>query len=489
MKSVCLGFLLTTIATYAAAQSVVTYHNTNDRHGAYKVPGLTTAAAGSMRLDRGFSARVSGNVYAQPLYWQPKGGPAELIIATENNVVYALNPATGALIWDRKLLPNVPVGDLGCGNIDPEGVTGTPVIDAASGMLYLDANTLSGGTVQHMMYALSLVDGSVVSGWPLDVDAAVNKAGGSFTAHNQGERSALLDDGGQIYAVYGGRYGDCAPYYGTVIQVDPASHSLAGYWQTRAQGGGIWAQGGSAADASSLYVTTGNTFTNGTYGDGESVVRLKAGLARSGNTADYYAPSNWHALDVDDADLGGTEAVPVNLATPAGKLSPRVIAFGKDGKAYLLYRNNLGGIGGKATVVPVSNGEIITEAAVYSTKTQDMVAFTNASPIGCSTPGIMMLKLVANGKSPVQVAWCAGYSGDGSAIITTTDGTANPIVWVMGAEGDGLLHGFDAASGAVVFGGGGNALTGLHHFSTILAAAGRFYVGATGKVYAFTFTP
>jgi hypothetical protein len=488
MKSICLGLLLATVTAPAAAQSVTTYHHTNDRHGAYKVPGLTAKAAASMHLDGGFSATVSGTVYAQPLFWHPAGGAPELIVATAANLVYALNPATGAVLWRRQLLPSVPPGDLGCTDINPEGVTGTPVIDPASATVYLDATALRQGKPRHMMYALSLSNGAVVSGWPLDVEKALTAAGVGFTSRTQGERGALLEWNGQIYAAYGGRYGDCSPYYGTVIQVDPVSHSLAGHWQTRAAGGGIWAQGGLAADALSLYVTTGNSFTSGTYGDGESVVRLKPGLARSAKAADYYAPADWLTLDNNDLDLGGTEAVPVNLVTAGGTVSPRVVALGKDGNAYLLFRNNLGGVGGHATIVPVSNDEIITEAAVYSTKTQDMVAFTNGAPIGCSTAGIMMLKLVTSGGAPVSVAWCAAYSGNGSAIITTTDGTAEPIVWVVGAEGDGLLHGFDAANGAVLFGGGGAVLSGVPHFSTILAADGRFYVGGSGRVYAYTFT-
>jgi outer membrane protein assembly factor BamB len=476
------------LATAAAAQSVVTYHNSVGRSGAYKVAGLTTAAAASVTKVAGFAPILTGHIYAQPLYWKPKGAAGELIVATESNFVYALNATTGAVIWHTQLAAPATSG-LPCGNISPEGVDGTPTIDPATGTLYLDALTQTGGNFRQMVYAISLADGSVVSGWPLDVQAALASAGITFSSGNQGERSAMLLYGGELYAVYGGKYGDCTPYNGTVIELDPAAHTLQGVWQTRASGGGIWAQGGVAGDAKSLYVTTGNTFTNnGTYGDGESIERLAPGLARSTSTTDYYAPANWLSLDNSDLDLGGTEALPVSLVTSKGKPSPHVIALGKDGNAYLVNRNNLGGIGGPATIVKVSNSEIITGPAIYSTSTQDMVAFTNPSPVGCSGAGIMMLKLVPGGGAPISVAWCAAYNGNGSPIVTTTDGTSNPIVWVVGAEGDNELHGFNALTGAVAFSGAGTTMSGLRHFQTMIVAGGRFYVAADGTVYAFSFT-
>jgi hypothetical protein len=480
--------ILLGLAGPAAAQGVVTYHNSQTRHGAYTVPGMTNAAAATMTLDSNFNAAVSGAVYAQPLYWAPKGGTAELIVATENNIVYALDPSTGAVLWSRALPTPAPQNQLGCGDINPEGVTGTPVIDPTTGTLYVDAMTDANGTLQQQLYGLSLTNGAILSGWPLGVDAAITKAGGTFSSKYQGERSALLMFGGNLFAVYGGRDGDCLPYKGTVIQVDPASATLTAVWQTRASGGGIWSQGGIASEGTGLYVTTGNTIGAQTYGDGESIIQLKPGLARPNTNAEFYAPANWQTLDSQDLDLGGTEALPVNVATTGGKTAPRVIAFGKDGNAYLVNRNNLGGIGGKADIVKVSNGQIKTGPAVYSTPSAGMVAITNTNPVGCTQIGIMMLKLAPSGKSAIKVAWCAAYSGNGSPIITTSDGTKDPIVWVVGASGDNLLHGFDAKNGSQVFGGGGATLSGTQYWGTILVADERFYIAAANKVYAFKFT-
>jgi hypothetical protein len=479
---------LSTFAMPAAAEQVLTYHNSPARTGAYKVPGLTVAAAATVTPDTSFSATLSGHIYAQPLYWQPKGGAAEVIVATENNIVYALNATTGAIVWHTQLASPATSG-LPCGNINPEGIDGAPVIDPATGTLYVNALTQSGSNFRHMVYALSLSSGAVVSGWPIDIQAQLATRGITFSSANQGERSGMLFTGGALYVVYGGKYGDCLPYHGTVTQIDPVSASLTAAWQTRASGGGIWAQGGIAAEGKSLFITTGNTFNaNGTYGDGESIIRL----APPSSTTDYYAPANWQTLDNDDSDLGGTEALPVRVADGTGKTAARSLALGKDGNAYLVNRNNLGGVGGPATIVKVSNSVILTGPAVYSTSATDLVAFTNFSAVGC--PGgvsgntIMALKLSPSKTSPVTIPWCTAYNGNGSPIITTTDGTANPIVWVVGAEGDNKLHGYNALTGASLFT-GSTAMSGLHHFQTLIVAGGHFYVAADNTVYAFGFTP
>jgi hypothetical protein len=482
--------MLTALPAAAAPANVLTYHANNTRQGAYVAPTLTQAAAANVKLDTGFNATVSGHVYAQPLFWKPKGSKdGEVIVATESNQVSALDGATGATLWSVQLPASVPQSQLGCGDINPEGITGTPVIDPKTGTLYLDALTLVNGAPTQTLYALSLANnGATLSGWPLDVDAAVTKLGGIFSGKYQGERSAALFFNGNLYLTYGGRYGDCLPYHGTTVQVNPATPAVTAYWQT-GSGGGIWAQGGIAGDGKSLFITTGNTIGVGsTYSEGESIYRLLPGLAQSTNTKDFYAPANWQTLDEKDADLGGTEAIPLNVDSASGKPAARVIAFGKDGNAYLVNRNNLGGIGGKASITPLSSSVILTAPAVYETPTTTMVAFTNFAAVKpCSGNAVMMINVAPSGTNPVSVAWCGAFSGGGSPMITTTDGTSNPIVWVLGAQGDNLLHGFNATTGAAIFTGGGATLSGLHNFQTLISANDRLYVAADNKVYAFTY--
>ena len=491
-KAALLGSALALLAGtpgLAQAADVLTYHNSNQRHGAYVAPALTFAAAANVVPASGFSATVSGNVYAQPLFWHPKGGKAELIVVTENNQVSALDSVTGATVWSVQLPASVPNSDLPCGNINPEGTTGTPVIDPATGTLYLDLLTLINGAPKHELFALSLANkGATLKGWPLNLDSLLSANGVTFSSDTQGNRSAALFFGGDVYFAYGGRSGDCGAYHGALVQVDPKTQKLAGYWQTKAAGGGIWAQGGVSSDGKWLFATTGNTMNaNNVWSGGEAILRLKPHLAYLTNPSDYFAPSNWQALDNSDSDLGGTEAIPLDVYNGGANPAPRVIAFGKDGNAYLASRTKLGGIGGQIAVASVSNNVIITAPAVYSTASATMVAFTNYAGKSCSGNDMTMLNIAASGSNAITTAWCAALNGRGSPIVTTTDGTSNPIVWVVGAEGDNELHGFNATNGAVVFGGSGTGMQGLHHFQTLISAEGRLYVAADNRVYAFSY--
>ena len=483
-----LSFALATVAP-AAAQSVTTYHNGLNRHGEYVVRGLTAAAAATMHQDTAFNGTFTGDVYAQPLYWQAKGGTTgQIIVATETNLVEALDGNTGAVVWSNQLPAGPASNQLQCGNIPIEGITGTPAIDPASGIIYLDAVTgTNSAKVRHKIYALSAATGAVQPGYPLDVQSALAAKGVAFDSTDQGERGAVLFFNGAAYFTFGGRSGDCGDYHGTVVQVAPsATPSIAGAWSTRANRGGIWSQSGSASDGYSVFVTTGNTSGATTWADGEAIIRLKSGLAHSTSSANYFTPANWQKLDESDLDLGGTEAIPFLAGGSAS--NPRVIAFGKDGNAYLVDRRNLGGIGGQIAVQKVSNGEIITAPALYNTDNVSMVVFRDGNGIDCSGSSLTMLAVAASGAAPVKELWCAALDGAGAPIVTTTNGAANPLVWIVGAEGDNLLHGYDAMTGAVVFGGGGQAMRGLRHFQTILSANNHLYVAGGGKIYAYTFT-
>jgi hypothetical protein len=125
-----------------AQVNVTQHHNHDSRDGLYVDPAFTQNAAGSLTRDLGFDGTISGNVYAQPLYIE--GGPnGPMVIAvTESNNVYALDPVDGSIIWQRNDF-GAPVArvNLPCGNIDPVGITGTPVVDLASRSLFFNAMT------------------------------------------------------------------------------------------------------------------------------------------------------------------------------------------------------------------------------------------------------------------------------------------------------------------------------------------------------------
>ena len=327
-----------TIVVPTQAQVNVTQeHNHISRDGLYIDSAFTRTAAANLRRDLNFNGTILGSVYAQPLYVENgPGGAAMIIVATETNRVYALNAGTGNVIWHRHVGTPVTSG-LPCGNINPLGITGTPVVDLASRSLFFDA-MIAGATIKHLIFSLNVDTGATRSGWPVDVNAKARYNGLTFTSSIQNQRGALGFLNGVVYVPYSGHAGDCGDYHGWVVGVPISNPSTVTAWATRARGGGIWGHGGVASGGTNLFVITGNTFeTGGQWGNGEAIIRLQPGPVFSGNSTDYWAPTNWLQLDNGDTDLGGCGPVviTVNGATP----SKLVLALGKDGKAYLLNRN------------------------------------------------------------------------------------------------------------------------------------------------------
>ena len=71
--------------------------------------------------------------------------------------------------------------------------------------------------------------------------------------------------------------------------------------------------------------------------------------------------------------------------------------------------------------------------------------------------------------------------------MTTSDESgADPIVWIVGAEGDHRLHGFRGDTGEPLTS-PGERLEGLRHFTTILAANDHLYVADDARIYAVGF--
>jgi PQQ-like domain len=480
-------------ASAAQGQSVLSYHGDPARSGNFVVPSLTWERARSAHLDLSFHPRISGHLYAQPLYWRPAGtASGMLIVATEDDTVHAIDARSGSEVWTWSLGRPVPLSTQPCGNIDPLGVTGTPVIDEAKQAVYLDAYVGDASGPHHRVFALSLKDGTLLRGWPVDIAEALAAHGQAFNTRYQNQRGALAILDAKVYVPFGGHYGDCGDYRGWVIGIGLNDPRDIVTWSTDGRGGGIWAPGGISSDGRSLFVATGNTIGVKTWSDGEAVFRLSSDLHRDDRPQDFFAPSDWSALDQRDADLGGTNPIPFDVPSQSGGVRTLVLALGKDARAYLLDRNNLGGIGSSLVSETVSTSAIRTAPAVYPAVDGVFVAFQGQGahcPVSRGDNNLTVLKIRAGTPPSIATAWCGAFSGEGAPIVTTTDGHSNPIVWIAGAEGDERLHGYRGDTGEPLFTGGGpaDAMAGLRHFQTLLAAGDRLYVGSDGRIYAFSF--
>jgi PQQ enzyme repeat len=480
--------LLSAIVPTNAQVDVTQYHNHASRDGLYIDGTFTSSAAANLTRDLNFDGTIVGNVYAQPLYIE--GGPSgEMVIAvTESNNVYALDAVDGTIIWQRNVGAPVPAPDLTCTEVGSMGILSTPVVDLTSRALFLDAMVTpdGGATIKHYIISLNVDTGVINPGWPVDVGLTVQYNGTPFIAAIQQQRAALAIVGNILYVGYGSM-ADCDLYHGWLVGVPINNPANAAAWATSAIGGSIWGVGGVASDGNNPFVTTGNTFQPPNWSGGEAVIRFQPGPIFSGNTSDYWAPPNWLQLDNGDADLGasGPLLVDVPNATP----SHLVVAMGKDENAYLLNRDNLGGITAPLASAQESFSYIIQAAAAYRTAQGTYVALRAASD------KLRTFRITATSPPTIAMGWSVdrGTGGCGSPFVSSTDGINNMIVWVVGTDGgsgpgDNRLHGYDGDTGAIVYaGGGGNELmAGTHSYSTTgVVARGRIYVATDNKVYAF----
>jgi hypothetical protein len=462
------------------AQVNVTQKNNNlSRDGLYIDPAFTPVNAANLVRDLNFNGTIVGNVHAQPLYIE--GGPngPMIIVVTASNTIYALNATTGTVIWQRTDIGPAVTSGLPCGNISPVGTIGTPVVDLASRSLFFDA-LIDGVTKKHFIYSLNVDTGATNPGWPVDVNATAMYNGIIFNSLVQEDRGALAFVSGIVYVPYSGYFGDCGTYHGWVVGVQANNPSAVMAWATTASKGGIWGHSGVASDGTNMFVITGNTVgTNGIWGGGEAIIRLQAGPFWSGQTTDYWAPTNWFNLDNGDTDLGGVSAMLVDV--PGANPSQLVLALGKDGNAYLLNRNNLGGIIAPVVQLNVGGGVLGQSSATYTTSQGTYFVFR----LGSST--LKAYKITPTSPPTIVSAWTATQNGQGSPWVTTTDGTHNAIVWVVGAQGDQRLHGYDGDTGAVIYAGGGanELMTGTRKWNSGIVARGSIYVANDNKVYAF----
>ncbi|HEX3520379.1 MAG TPA: PQQ-binding-like beta-propeller repeat protein [Solirubrobacteraceae bacterium] len=311
-----LGVVLAACALYAAAAGAAepawtTYHRDAGRSG--NDPDATSPLTPSLSWQ---SSDLGAPIWSQPLILGSRA-----YVATVGDDVYALNAATGQLVWHASAGTPVPSSALPCGDVTPTvGIVGTPVIDRTDGVLYAVADTWNGSQAQHLLEGFRISNGERV------LSTSVDPPGSDPKAILQ--RTALNLDGSNVIFGFGGNDGDCSDYKGAVVSA-PESGATPSYWQVpiaepAKYGGAVWGTGGPAVDgAGNVYASTGNPNPPGgqkssTYDYSDSVVELSPGsLSLTG----HFEPPTWEADSNSDRDLGSgsPELLPGGMLFEAGK--------------------------------------------------------------------------------------------------------------------------------------------------------------------------
>lgn len=368
-----------------------TYHHDNARTGVAD----QLAPLGTLRT--AWQTKLDGAVYGQPLVIGDR-----VIAATEHNTVYALAAADGHVMWSTSLGQPVPGSDLPCGNIDPLGITGTPAYDQATGLVFVVAETQGG---RHALAGVDLASGAVM------LRRALPPPKGDEIAHQQRAALTVLD--GWVYVAYGGLFGDCGDYIGSVVAAPTTGTGpLRSYAVPTTREAGIWAPGGAAVHNGRLFYAVGNGESTRDYDHSDSVLALTPQLT----LPDSFSPAQWMADNAADLDLGS--------ASPA-VIGDRVLTVGKRGVGYLLDTTQLGGIGGQLTrtpICPAFGGPAVAGSMVYI-PCSDRTRAVAVEPTG-----------------GLRVRWTASVPADGSPVV------GGGAVWVTDTD-HGILYALDPATG------------------------------------------
>jgi len=463
---------------------------------------LTPAAVSSGQFGQLFSYPVDGQVYAQPLYLPgvnilAKGVHNVVFVVTEHDSVYAFDADSklSAPLWQVSFLnhaagvTSASAADLQCNSIQPEvGITATPVIDAASGTLYVVAMTEEGPSQRYVqrLHALDVTTGAERPGSPVEIQASLPGTGDGntmvrFQPALTKERAGLLLLNGVVYTSWSSQC-DSGRYHGWVIGYDEktlqqtAAYAVTPNWDA----GSIWQSGAApAADADgNIYVVSGNGTFDGDRGGtdlAESVIKLSTsqGLALE----DYFAPFDATALSEQNLDLGSSGAVllPAEAGSPA---HPRLLVNGtKFGGIFVLDADNLGHFesGSNSQIVqslPSGIGAVFGVPAYWNGRLYFAGADDNLKAFPVKN-GTLSSQPATETAMPIQAP--------GAVPSVSANGSTNGIVWIT--DRSAQLRAFDAA----------DLSHELYHadigsfvkFSTPTIADGKVFVGTASSLLVF----
>ena len=514
------------------AADVVTFKNDALRSGQYLVETtLTPANVNSTSFGLLHNPQVDGKVDAQPLYLSQltiKGAAHNVVfVATEHGSVYAIDADAGTALWQVSLLATgEKTSDThGCGQVQPEiGITSTPVIDRTAGpngTMYVVAMSIDQSSKYHQrLHALDVTTGAELLSGPAEIAATFPNSAGTttFDPGQYEERAALLLSGGVIYTAWTSHC-DAAPYSGWVIAFKQSDLTRTAVGNVApnsgvAQSGGngysingpaIWMSGdGPAADAAgNIYFLTGNgrfetTLDSNSFpnqGDfGNSFVKMSLSATTLAVT-DYFTMSNEVTESQSDQDLGsGGEMLLPDLMDSTNTVKHLVVGAGKDGKIYLVDRDNMGKFNSTKNTIwqevdGALGGEIRSSPAYFN-------GILYYGPNGGTLKAFSVTSAKISAAATSQSTGTFGYPG--TSAVVSANGTANAIVWAHENQNNGavaVLHAYNAANLATELynstqaTGSRDQFGAGNKFVTPTVAGGKVFVGTTNSVGIFGLLP
>jgi hypothetical protein len=512
---------------------VYTYHNDLARDGVNgREYALTTANVNTAGFAKLFSCTADGAIYGQPLWVANltvnSARHNVVFVATQHDSLFAFDVDGSACVtlWSVSLIDTthggaagettVPSGQAnhlvggGAGDISPEvGVTGTPVIDPATGTLYIVSKSVDASqtTFYQRLHAIDLTSGKERIGSPVTIAGTVAGTGAHngtnkvvFDARQENQRCGLALVNGVVYLAWAG-HEDVPPYYGWIMGY---SYNGTAFTQAsilnvtpNAGQGGIWMSGGAiAADSTSLYAITGNggfdasspTAPNNDYGD--SLLQLTSTLT----VTHYFTPSDQALDNSQDQDFGAGGAV-VLADLPAGPKRHLILGGGKDGTVFVLDRDNLGGAQALSANNPSAVQQVLMNNEIFATGAFWSNTFYIAA-VGSTLNSYSLNPMVPQFALASHSA--ATYRFPGGTPSVSAAGTQNGIVWILDTSayctlqttngcGPAVLHAYDATDltkelwSSAMAAAGTDAAGHAVKFAVPTIANGKVYVGTRGN--------
>ena len=480
--AVMFSMLLFLVLGAQAQTNVVTQHNDIARTGQnLNETILTPANVNSNTFGKLFSYSIDGQAYAQPLYvagvrmgsGTVQAGTTHnvVFVATQHDSVYAFDAdsnggSNASPLWKITLLDSahgagsgattVPNGDVGTDDINPEiGITATPVIDTASNTIYVVGKTKENGNYFQRLHALDITTGAEKSGSPVTLAAQVNGNGNGssggvlrFDAKLENNRAGLLLLNGIVYIAFAA-HGDQGPYHGWILAYDAATLRQTSVFCATPNGAasGIWMSGaGLTADtinSGRLFVATGNgAFNagppyNSSMNYGDDLIRLETSGGGM-SVSDQFTAFNQQYLSNLDLDLGSGGVLLLPDQSSGGH-THLMVQGGKEGRIYLVDRDNLGGFNSNGdNIVQEVTGQI--GGGLYGTP-----AYWNGRLYFWASSDSLKSFSFSNGIiNNLTAASSENVGFPGATPSISSNGNSNGIVW------DVLTSAFSSGGAAVL---------------------------------------